>query len=451
MARIHLIDLNGRWYYNRRIPSEIAHLDKRVLVRQSTKIRVADDPRGNRAARIAMRMDDEQHRYWGDLLRGRTTAEAYRDLQEAMKAATRMGLLYLSREDVVRLPESELYQRINILTQPGSRDLPHADPNNVSDVRAVLGGDAKPKEFLKLSEMLAAYVKIPKVRKRNKLDEKGEEEMKRFLQVRRLAVERLIASVGDKDITQVTTADGRQFVDDCTDHIEENDGKGEETARHQFAFLTKMLREVGKYRELTRPDGEPIRFFPDVNPFDSADGKRMPFKVEFVRDKMLAKPSNLDATVHDLVLVCIDTGARPSEIIRTPEDDIHLDNKIPFVDIRAGNGRSIKNKFSQRKIPLVGCALEAMQRNPKGFSQFRENQYIRLQINNWLRSLQPDVPDEEKKTLYCLRHTFKDRLLRTKGTHQETIDYLMGHNPKKEDYGFKDVDFTLPVMSQLAF
>jgi integrase len=289
--------------------------------------------------------------------------------------------------------------------------------------------------------------------KRETKDGKDTPEYARFKQVRDLAVKRLVESIGDKDITLVTGADGRQFIDDCMDHIEENNNKGHETARQQFGFLAKMLREVGEDRELTRPDGNPIVLFTKKNPFDQNKGKRMPFKIDFVRDNMLAKPTNLDTTIHDLVLVCIDTGARPSEIIRTPEDDIHLESNIPYIDIRAGNGRAIKNRFSERKIPLVGVALEAMRRNPKGFSQFRENhEYIRLQINNWLRSLQPNVPDEEKKTLYCLRHTFKDRLIRTKPQPlQETIDYLMGHNPKKEDYGFKDVDYTQPVMSQLAF
>jgi integrase len=452
MARVHLIELNGWWYYNRRVPSDVAHLDKRGIIRCTTKVRVDDDPRGNRAARLVNRIDVEQNHYWSDLLRGRTTAEAYQDLQAGIKAAMRMGLQYMSREDVVKLPDSQLYPRVNILTaQPFNRDLPQADPTNINDIRGVLGGPAKPEVTVMLSELREQFEKVPKVRKTLTPDLKGEPELKRWRQVRNLAVARLITSVGDKDVSSLTSADGRQFVDDCMDHIEE-EGKGEETARQQFGFLTKMVREVARYRELTRPDGESIRLFPDQNPFDQAQGKRMPFAIEFVRDTMLKKPANLDPKIHDLVLACIDTGMRPSEVIRTPVDDIHVLANIPYLDIRSGNGRAIKNKFSQRKIPLVGVALDAMRRNPQGFSQFRENhEYVRKLINEWLRSLQPNVPDEEKKTLYCLRHTFKDRLLRTKGTHQETIDYLMGHNPKKEDYGFKDVDFTLPVMNQLAF
>jgi hypothetical protein len=453
MSREYLVAIGGRWYYNRRVPLDIAHLDRRGIIRKTTKVKVIHDPAGKHAIKIATLMDGEQRRFWRDLLAGRSTVEAQRDRQAAEKAAQRMGLVYASYDEVVRLPKPELYHRTDILTaQPDNRDLPHCDSNNVNDIRAVIGGPAKPAATVMLSELRKTYETVPKVRKTLTPDKKGEEEIKRWRQVRNLAVDRLIASVGDKDITLLTSADGRQFVDDCMDHIEE-EGKGEETARQQFSFLTKMVREVCRSRELTRPNGEMVRLFSDQNPFDKSTGKRMPFAIEFVRDRMLAKPNNLDATIHDLVLVCIDTGMRPSEVIRTPEDDIYLPaDGIPYLDIRAGNGRAIKNKFSQRKIPLVGVALEAMRRNPQGFSQFRQNhEYVRRLINDWLRSLQPDVPDEEKKTLYCLRHTFKDRLLfHTQGTHQETIDYLMGHNPKKEDYGYKAVDFTVDVMNQLA-
>ena len=447
MARNHLIQLSGWWYYNRRVPTDVAHLDKRGIVRRTTKIMVDDDEHGRRAGRIAARIDQEQNHYWADLLRGRTTADAYRDLQAGIKAAMRMGLQYLSREDVMKLPDAQFYPRINVL----AAEQPKGDPTNIDDIRGALGGDPPPEKTVLLSELREAFEVIPQIRKTLTADKKGKPELARWRQVRNLAVARLITSIGDKDIATLTSADGRQFVDDCMEYIEE-EGKGMETARQQFAFLTKMVRDVVDERQLMRPDGKPIQLYHRKNPFDQAQGKRMPFAIDFVRQRMLAKPNDLDSKIHDLVLVCIDTGARPSEIIRTPNDDVHIDTDIPYLDIRAGNGRAIKNKFSERKIPLVGVALEAMKRNPNGFPQFRENhEYVRLQINNWLRGLQPDVPDEEKKTLYCLRHTFKDRLLRTKGTHQETIDYLMGHNPKKEDYGFKDVDFTLPVMNQLAF
>jgi hypothetical protein len=112
--------------------------------------------------------------------------------------------------------------------------LPHCDSNNVNDIRAVIGGPAKPAATVMLSELRKTYETVPKVRKTLTPDKKGEEEIKRWRQVRNLAVDRLIASVGDKDITLLTSADGRQFVDDCMDHIEE-EGKGEETAGNSLA------------------------------------------------------------------------------------------------------------------------------------------------------------------------------------------------------------------------
>jgi len=47
------------WHFVRRVPAEFAQLDRRVIVQHSTRIKIADDRLGRRAARIAMTLNQE--------------------------------------------------------------------------------------------------------------------------------------------------------------------------------------------------------------------------------------------------------------------------------------------------------------------------------------------------------------------------------------------------------
>jgi hypothetical protein len=47
---------NGTWHFARRVPIEFAHLDRRGVVRRSTKIRIASDRAAVRASRVAATM-----------------------------------------------------------------------------------------------------------------------------------------------------------------------------------------------------------------------------------------------------------------------------------------------------------------------------------------------------------------------------------------------------------
>jgi integrase len=65
----------------------------------------------------------------------------------------------------------------------------------------------------------------------------------------------------------------------------------------------------------------------------------------------------------------LETGARPSEIINLSKARIVLDAEIPYIRIQA-EGRLLKTDHSERDIPLVGLALEAMKRHPNGFPRY---------------------------------------------------------------------------------
>jgi hypothetical protein len=91
-ARPHKV--NGFWYLVRRVPARFAAVDPRGIVRLTTGIRVADDPRGVRAAEEVRRLDAALVQYWEDRLTGKDT-EARARFERAVNGARALGFNYV--------------------------------------------------------------------------------------------------------------------------------------------------------------------------------------------------------------------------------------------------------------------------------------------------------------------------------------------------------------------
>lgn len=98
-----------------------------------------------------------------------------------------------------------------------------------------------------------------------------------------------------------------------------------------------------------------------------------------------------------------DTGARESELICLTEEDIVLEEPIPYIWIRARENKALKTPTSERKIPLVGAALHAFQQLPSGFNHYRTADTTSTTINKYLR--ENDLKPTPNHSLYSLRHT----------------------------------------------
>ena len=71
----YLTRRNGTWHFARRVPAEFSELDPRGVIKQSTKVRIADDRNGVKAGAVAGRMNEVLEAYWRGLAEGRS-AEA---------------------------------------------------------------------------------------------------------------------------------------------------------------------------------------------------------------------------------------------------------------------------------------------------------------------------------------------------------------------------------------
>ncbi|SHI38038.1 hypothetical protein SAMN05444000_1011 [Shimia gijangensis] len=152
-----------------------------------------------------------------------------------------------------------------------------------------------------------------------------------------------------------------------------------------------------------------------------------------------AKLDGLNDEARDILIVCAETGCRQTEIYDLPQSAIKLDASVPHILISVEDGehrREIKNKASRRPVPLVGMALAAMKRNPKGFPRYRGKEGFSATVSKYFE--EHNMFPTARHHVSSLRHSFESRMRRAGLTNEER-GYMMGHSMKtirgREVYG----------------
>jgi integrase len=258
-----------------------------------------------------------------------------------------------------------------------------APPVNISTIIASF----QPRSFV-LSEIAEEYLSL------RAIDERPP----------RVALSGFISLAGDRDVSQYTREDAKLFVR----HLEM---KGNKTAtiRRRINSLSAILNYA--YSELDLDKRNPFTRLFICNEGDDVF-KRGTFTNEQLKwgyDKALVSGS----TVKLLMPILGETGCRLAEIVGLRLDDIDLENEL--IHIRPNSARRLKNKTSERVVPLVGYAKLAMeQAQIQADDQWLFSQYIKAghcyathasnAVNKWLKR------DFGELTAHSLRHTFRDRL-----------------------------------------
>ena len=144
----YLVRRGGIWRFVRRVPKEYATLDPRGIVQHSTKVRVADDPRGSRARRVADDLNVALEAYWHQLA-GSDHIQALNDYEAARNAARKLKISE-PIADAAQRTISELLARIETLT--GER------VNDRASVLAVY--DAAPKPAITFRQCAEGYIEF---------------------------------------------------------------------------------------------------------------------------------------------------------------------------------------------------------------------------------------------------------------------------------------------------
>ena len=92
--------------------------------------------------------------------------------------------------------------------------------------------------------------------------------------------------------------------------------------------------------------------------------KGLPFSEDFIRDRLLADGAldGLNEDARDVLLVMVNTGARPSEIVGCASGAWQLSADVPHLDISQQIPRVLKTEMAPRQIPLLGFSLQAAKR-----------------------------------------------------------------------------------------
>lgn len=409
----YLTKRNGFWQYARRVPDEFTKLDLRGVVKLSTKIRIADDPKAVRARKVAERLNKETEAYWKGLRDGRSM-EARDRYMEARRRARSLGFDYATVPELVDRPIADIlerFERLIALKMPEDEQV-HA---------AVLGGEPEPE--LSLSGLFERFEAITAASRISM----SPDQIRKWKNPKKRAITNLMEVIGDKPIHRVTRGDALDFRVWWQDRVltgEVDIG----TANKDIGHVNKMFREIERADRLGL---QPV--FSELRIEGESTASRIPYPASFVQEQILKDGAldQLNDEARRVLYLIAETGLRLSEAVNLTRETIHLNAAIPYVSVRP-IGRKMKTEQSARDIPLVGVALMAMEAQPDGFPRYRDKGAGLSAIVNKVLGNAKLRP--EGQTLYSLRHTFEDRLTAVEAP-EKLIANLMGHKYSRPKYG----------------
>lgn len=407
---------DGLWYLVRRVPAEYRAVDQRLIVRLSTGIRVADDPRGVVARKKVEELDRALWERWAARQAGQS-AEAEIRYRAAVETARILGFQYVPARDIAAsMPVDDLIARATALV----------DRDSVADeqeMAALLGGEEPPTLAVsglmeQFEAMNAAALKV-----------KSPRQLHRWKVVRTTAIRTFMETLGgDKPLADLTRQDVLTFRQVLQERV-----LAEEI---EIATANKVIgRVAGMFRsvcELHQMEVKPI--FDKASLRGGETGKRVAYPADFIQQRFLADGAfgDLNEEARRCVLLLVETGLRLSEACNLNDTTIILNHKTPHVLVRP-DGREMKTQQSAREIPLVGVALAVMKKQPHGFPRYHDRaDSLSALVNKVLdsRKLRPI----EGQSLYSLRHSFEDRLTKVEAP-EKVVASLMGHKWYRPRYG----------------
>lgn len=259
---------------------------------------------------------------------------------------------------------------------------------------------------------------------------------KNYEKVKNRAVNNFIQVVGDKELQAVTRDEAVQFF---------NWWQGRVTGKGEGKPLSgnSANRDVGNMRKLFDAYFKRIGEEERENPFRNLNFRNPksqqkdvpPFPAAWIQNNILAPGAlaSLNRQAALIILACIETGCRPSELCNITEEQIHLDAEVPYISIRFLPERAIKTESSVREIPLIGVSYEAMRQAPAGFPRYqdKETNFSATAMKAFRRA---GLFPSENHCIYSLRHSFENRM-KEAGLDYELRCLLMGHAIKRPEYG----------------
>ena len=238
-ARFPCTCRNNTWHFVRRVPTEFAELDRRGVIKHSTRIKIANDRAGRRAARVADKLNEELELFWKGLSDGKPQAELT-SYENARRRARALGFDYVENEQLLQQKPEARLERLEALV---TKDLA-----NDADARAALLGTRKPPAFI-LSKLFEEYEAATK----DEVKDLSPDQLRIWRNGRIRAVERFVEVVGDKPVNELTDNDAIDYSEWWRERVVDDQVEAK-TANKDIGQLSRMLKEMSIRRRLNLPD-----------------------------------------------------------------------------------------------------------------------------------------------------------------------------------------------------
>lgn len=413
-----IVKFRKHYHFVMRVPIRFAHIDPRKQVRRAL---FTDSEKEARAKEPAVRA--EFMAYWEALAAGEDDAAAAA-FDAVKRLAAARGFTYRPAADLAANASlDEILTRLEALVRPDGTFAP------LVEGVALLGGAAPP--ATSLTEALREMIEFAAV---DRLAKFSDEQRKRWRQPREAAVADFVAVVGeDRPILEITRSDAQAFRKWLDGRITGPNNLTRNTANKKIGFLSDLFKTWTEYHAIKVESPFAKLRFRD----EQRRTKRHPFSDDWIRGRLLA-PGALDALneeARDVLLVMVNTGARPNEIIGADLADFVIGAPVPYLDIRENENRAVKTETSPRQIPLLGVSLDAARRivDRGGMGRYvGKSDSWSAATNKFLG--ENGLRETPKHTAYCLRHSFEDRMTES-GVDDRIRAELMGHKYARPDYG----------------
>lgn len=420
----YLSQINGYYWYKRRVPKLLAHLDARApIVRMTLKTK---DRALARRKRDQLEAADDG--LWASYIVDGQNDPARLRYDAAVRRVEAMDFTFHSATALAQVENfDDLRRRIEAVEA-----VTQVNENEIGP--ALLGAIDVPKTTV--SEAFKIYTDEIVA---DELVGKSQVQKDQWKKVKQRAVNNFIRLVSDKAMAEITADDARKVYLYWLGRIVPKKGQpvtaSPNSGNRDLGNMRVLYEAYFKYQgDAKRP-----------NPFDgfsfSQKNKRSrpPIPTEWIRDRVM-KPGNL-ATLNEeargCLLLIIETGARPSEICNLEPSAIRWSAKVPHLSIEPredpDDPREIKTASSRRLVPLIGIALQVAERHKGGFPRYRNRENdLSAVLNKFLRS--NSLFPTRGHTVYSFRHSFEDRM-KEGGVEDELRRILMGHAVDRPKYG----------------
>jgi integrase len=404
----HIIKLGEIYYYNRRVPEELRHLDSRETIRQSLKT----DSKSQAIAK-GQALNEQVEAYWQELA-STETAHCNSRFRKLVNGARRYGFSYIPMNDVRQLPFEELAQRIIALEGKTTN----------FQVEALLGG--KPQASLSGEALIEKYWLLTQ----EKVLGKTVDQIRKWKNPRIKAVNNFVAASGITDLSKASRADVEKLKNWWLERVKK-EGKNSGSANKDLIHLKDVLQTVSESEGLNL---DIDRLFKKVMLKTRFQQTRLPFTPQQIITMFSAKQfEQINPKFRAFLYAISETGARPSEIVGLLPEDIVLDAEIPHIKIVDRKDRPLKTANSERTIPLVGYSLKGFRMMPGGMPEYRDKpDNLTNAVNKALR--ENDFLPSKRHTIYSFRHSFQDRILNVNAPDRVQAE-LMGHRFSRPKYG----------------